>query len=83
MSNYENKIPMKKTSLMVCVVFYVILILIVTFLQHPSLKCIHECTVAYPTVGMARKQYGGSNQCISVYMVISLSGNKCSRLKVH
>ena len=31
----------------------------------------------------ARKQDGGSNQCISVYTTISSLGNKCSHLKVH
>ena len=31
-------------------------------------------TVASPYVGMARKQDGGSNQGISVYMVLSLLG---------
>ena len=40
-------------------------------------------TVASPYVGMARKQDGGSNRCINVYMVISSLGNKCSHLKVH
>ena len=32
--------------------------------------------VTSPYIGMARKQDGGSNQCISVFMAISSPGNK-------
>ena len=39
--------------------------------------------VASPYVGMAGKQDGGSNQCISVFTVISSPENKCYRLKLH
>ena len=34
-------------------------------------------TVVCPYVGMAEKQDGGSNRCISVYAAISPPGNKC------
>ena len=46
-------------------------------LSYEFLPCsYYGLTVASPYVGMARFQDGGSNQCISVFMAISLPGNK-------
>ena len=40
-----------------------------------------SATPCSTTVGMTRKQDGGSNECISVYTAILSPGSKCQRLK--